>query len=93
MLLNHPPLPVCVTATLISMWEAEAPGKIINEMGNERETGKERRCVLCMMLRFAQCVLGVWKYPIQLESDIYYLEPAGYEKWKKSVNIYKVNIF
>ena len=40
MLLNRPPLVVCVTATLISMWEAEAPGEIINEMGKERVTGK-----------------------------------------------------
>lgn len=48
MLLNRPPLAVCVTATLISMWEAEAPGEIINEMGKEREEVGAVRSGVCV---------------------------------------------
>lgn len=56
MLLNRPPLAVCVTATLISMWEAEAPGEIINEMGKERERDRKREEVGAVHGGVVHCV-------------------------------------
>lgn len=63
MLLNRPPLAVCVTATLISTREAEAPGETINEMGGEGKTGEESRWELCMVVC---CVLGVLKMALPI---------------------------
>ena len=56
-----------MTATLISLREAEAPGEIINEMWNERDQKRKEMGIVCYSVFCLVCwsVLKI-AYPIRM---------------------------